>query len=228
MLGFDAAAQMQSAFQSYSGTPGTGNITSLRIFGERAGLLPSKDSLAFVTNHDTERNGSTLGYQDGATYLLATQFLLARGYGTPQVYASFTYSSGDDSPPSDAAGLITDTRCGKATWFCTDRVPAVAGMVGWHNHVADAPLANWYDDAVDLIAFSRGDLGWVALNNATTAVTATFDTGLAAGTYCDVTRGSASAGSCSGPTVTVDATGRATVTVPAKSAVAIDTAQRSA
>ena len=82
LLGFDFAQQIHDAFKSYTTPPG-GNITDLQVFGEQSGLLPSDKSLAFVANHDTERNGSTLSYKDGATYILATEFMLARGYGTP-------------------------------------------------------------------------------------------------------------------------------------------------
>lgn len=44
----------------------------------------------------------------------------------------------------------------------------------------------------------------------------------AAGTYCDVVHSATSSGSCSGATMTVNAHGRATVSVAAKDAVAID------
>jgi len=222
MLGFDFAYQVHDAFKSYP-TDATGNITGLAVFGEAAGLLPSDKSLVFVENHDTERGNQTLSYKDGATNILATEFMLARGYGTPQVYASFTFTGNDDSPPADANGFITNTVCG-AAWTCLDRATGVANMVGWHNVAGDAALANWWDDGVNLIAFSRGSRGWIALNNHATAQTHTFTTGLRPGTYCDVIHGTARNGACSGPTVTVDSHHTATVTVPGKDAVAIDVA----
>ena len=220
LLGFDFAYQVHDAFKSYPPNA-TGNITDLAVFGEAAGLLPADRTLVFVENHDTERNGSTLSYKDGATNILATEFMLARGYGRPQVYASFTFTGNDDSPPSDAGGFITNTVCG-AAWTCLDRVTGVANMVGWHNTVGGAQLANWFDDGVNLIAFSRGNRGWIALNNHADAQTVTVQTGLRRGTYCDVIHGTVHNGACSGPTVVVDAHGRATVTVPGKDAVAID------
>lgn len=225
LLGFDAAAQLQSAFKSYAGGPG--NITTLRAFGRGSGLLPSDQSLAFVANHDSERNGSTLSYKDGSTNVLATEFLLASGYGTPQVYASFQFAGGDDSPPASADGRVTDTNCGRG-WTCTDRFRPIRNMVGWHNHVAGAPRANWYDDGVNLIAFSRGSAGWIALNNANKPVRHRFQTGLAAGRYCDIISGDLTSGACTGDTVTVDAGGFATITVSAKSSVALDIVSRPA
>jgi alpha-amylase len=95
-------------------------------------------------------------------------------------------------------------------------------MVGFHNYVGDAPVANWYGDDVNLIAFSRGDKGWITINNEATPQTRTFHTGLHRGAYCDIIHGNYGNGTCSGPNVTVDDAGLATVTVPAKDAVAFD------
>jgi len=173
----------------------------------------------FVENHDTERNGSTLSYKDGALNVLATQFMLARGYGRPEVYSGFAFTGSDDSPPSDANGFVTDTDCAHG-WVCVDRT--VAGMVGWHNAAGGAPVANWWDDGVDAIAFSRGNRAWIAINNENAPITRTFATGLPRGTYCDVIHGSVQHGGCTGPAVRVDGGGSASVTVPAKDSVALD------
>jgi len=97
-------------------------------------------------------------------------------------------------------------------------------MVGWRNYVGDAAVANWYDDSVNLIAFSRGHQGWIAINHEATAQTHTFATGLPRGRYCDIIHGNVVHGHCSGPTVAVDAHGDASVTVPAQDAVAFDAA----
>jgi alpha-amylase len=222
LLGFDFATQMRDAFKSYVTPPG-GNITDLQVLGEDSGLLPGDKTLVFVENHDTERNGSTLSYKDGALNTLATEFMLARGYGRPEVYASFAFTGNDDSPPSDANGFITNTDCANG-WICTDRT--VASLVGWNNYAGRAPQANWYDDGVNFIAFSRGNRAWIAIDNETAPVTRTFATGLPRGTYCDVIHGDAGRHGCTGPAVTVGAGGQATVTVPAKDAVAIDRGDR--
>jgi len=223
VLGLDVDVQLKNAFKSYNSPPNDGNIGDLKVFGVEAGLPPSDKVLAFVQNHDTERNGDALSYKDGATNTIANEFLLAYGYGTPQVYASFAWNVPDDSPPATADGLITDTDCGNG-WVCVDRYTGVANMVGWHNYVGDAPLANWYDDGTNLVAFSRGHNGWITVNNETTAQTHTFHTGLRRGTYCDIIHGEYTAGRCSGPTVTVNRAGDATVRVAAKDAVAFTAA----
>ncbi len=225
VLGLDADVQLKNAFKSYP-ADATGSLATLNGFGEGSGLPPSDKALTFVQNHDTERNGDALNYKDGATNLLANQFLLAYGYGTPQVYSGFAFATNDDSPPADAGGKVTDTDCAGTAWVCVDRDQAVVGLVGWHNRAGRAPVSNWWDDGGNLIAFNRGSRAWITLNNDKAAHTQAFDTGLAAGVYCDVAHGRLSSGSCSGPTVTVDRHGRAGVTVPAKAAVAIDAGSR--
>ncbi|MBT0768316.1 alpha amylase C-terminal domain-containing protein [Kineosporia sp. J2-2] len=225
VLGLDADIQIKNAFKSYP-ADGTGSLATLRDFGEGSGLTPGDKTLSFVQNHDTERNGDSLNYKDGATNLLAQQFLLAYGYGTPQVYSSFAWETTDASPPSGKDGLITDTDCSDAAWVCVHADAAVTGMVGFHNRVGDAAVRNWWDDGGNLIAFGRGRAGWVALNNDRAAHTRTFSTGLPAGTYCNVTTGVARGGRCSGPTVRVAGDGTAEVTVPAKGAVAFTRADR--
>ncbi|MEA5455073.1 alpha-amylase family protein [Sinomonas sp. JGH33] len=215
LLGFDTAYELKSAF--------TGSIAALKGFG--AGLLPSGKELAFVQNHDTERNGSTLSYKDAATNVLATQFLLASGYGTPQVYSAFRFNGGDDSPPSDTNGYVTDTDCA-TTWACVDREPAILHMVAWHNAAAGADVANWYDDGANLIAFSRANKAWVAINNGGASAPLHVHTGMPPGTYCDVISGASVNGACTGGTVTVDSLGFASVSVPAKGSLAFTLGDR--
>ena len=220
LLGFDVAYQLKSAF--------TGNVAALKAFGPESGLLPSGKELAFVQNHDTERNGSTLSYKDGATNVLATEFLLARGYGVPQVYSAFKFTGSDDSPPSDANGYVTATDC-TTTWACMDRDPSILHMVGWHNAAAGSEPANWFDDGANLIAFSRGNKAWIAINNGIAPRTVEVQTGMAPGTYCDVISGEAvggPGGSCTGQTVTVDPHGFASVSVPAKGSLAFTLGDR--
>ncbi|MFR9798759.1 carbohydrate-binding module family 20 domain-containing protein [Streptomyces sp. MS06] len=215
VIEFTYANQLKNQF--------TGSIANLRTFGDSSwNLEPSDLSTVMVTNHDTERNGQTLSYKNGDTYTLANIFELAWDYGTPQVYSAFTFDTNDDSPPASADGHVTDTVCGSA-WTCTDRDQGIANMVAWHNAAMGRPVAHWYDDGSNLIAFSRGSRAWVAINNEAAARTHTFATGLPAGTYCDVIHGDydAAAGTCSGPTVTVDGAGDATVSVAAEDAVAL-------
>ncbi|MFJ8019424.1 carbohydrate-binding module family 20 domain-containing protein [Streptomyces sp. NPDC096311] len=199
-----------------------GNIANLKTFGQSWGFEPSDKSAVMVTNHDLERDKTTLTYNDGAKYNLAHIFELAWNYGTPQVYSGFRFGNRDDSPPADSGGYVTDTDCASSSWICTDRNQSIANMVGWHNAAKGQAVANWWDNGNNAIAFSRGSKAWVALNNSSSAVTQTFTTGLAAGTYCNIIHGDVTAGgTCTGSTVSVDASGKATATIPAGDALAL-------
>ena len=97
-------------------------------------------------------------------------------------------------------------------------------MIGWHDYVGEAKRRNWYTDEFNVIAFSKGNRGWAAFNNGTDEKEIRVQTGLPSGTYCDVVNDTPAAG-CSAP-VTVTSTGFATVTVEAKSAVALQRNKR--
>jgi alpha-amylase len=204
----------------------SGTLASLSDFGpswNAAGMVPSDDAVVFVDDQDTERDGGALSYASGAPYVLASIFMLAWDYGTPMVLSDYAYSSYDQGPPSAGGNAIAAPGCGGGTWECEQRWPAIAGMVGWHNAAGTAPVANWWTDGSDAIAFSRGPAAWVAINDESAPVSHTFSTGLPPGTYCDVVSGGASGGACTGGAVAVGASGQATVTVPAMGAVGLDT-----
>jgi alpha-amylase len=220
VLGLDGVKQIRDAFNSYPDAH-VGSIATLKVFGADSGLTPGSKTVSFVQNHDTERNGDALNYKIGARNILATEWLLASGYGTPQVYASFTWNTADDSPPSTPDGMITNTKCNSSAWSCTDRNAGVIGMVGWYNYVGKAKRAHWWDDGGNQIAFSRGSKGWVAFNNDPSAKKISVQTGLPAGTYCDVLHGKKSGRTCTGPTVKVRPGGKVSVSVGATDAVAI-------
>ena len=203
----------------------SGTLASLSDFGpswNAAGMVPGDDAVVFVDDQDTERAGGALSYADGPAYTLANVFMLAWDYGTPMVLSDYAFSGYDQGPPSAGGNAIAAPGCGAGTWECEQRWPAIAGMVGWHNAAGPAPVANWWSDGGDAIAFSRGSAAWVAINAQGAPVTGTFSTGLPAGTYCDVISGAASGGACTAAVVAVNAAGQATVTVPAMGAVAID------
>ncbi len=60
-------------------------------------------------------------------------------------------------------------------------------MVGFRNTVQSADLTNWYSPSNERIAFSRGNAGFVAINNGDASWSETaFSSGLPAGRYCNV------------------------------------------
>ncbi|MFJ4854560.1 alpha-amylase family protein [Streptomyces sp. NPDC088730] len=202
---FRYGGHLKSAFQG-------GGITGLK--GIADGKLPSANARTFVDNWDTERNGSTLTYKDGAAYTLANVFMLASPYGSPNVFSGYEWSDKDAGPPNGGAAA-----CGSGGWTCTHAQTAVTGMVGFHNATEGAQLTDWWDNGSSAIAFGRGDKGFVAINNGDDALQQTFTTSLAAGTYCDVAQASPDA--CEGHTVEVGDDGTVTAAVPAKGALAL-------
>ncbi|MFJ3301914.1 carbohydrate-binding module family 20 domain-containing protein [Streptomyces sp. NPDC086549] len=202
VLDFTYASKLKSAFQ--------GNVSDLESLSS-SGILPAANSVSFVTNHDTERNGLHMSYKDGDTYKLANLFQLAYKWATPTVYASWEWTQSDQAPPN-SSGFVTSTDCSSGSWYCLDRDTGVVGMVAWHNAVDTAAVSNWQTKSSSVIGFGRSGAGFFALNNGSSSVTYTFTTGMADGTYSNVIDG--------GATKVTVAGGNTSITVPAKSAVA--------
>ncbi|WP_030618896.1 carbohydrate-binding module family 20 domain-containing protein [Streptomyces fulvoviolaceus] len=201
VLDFTYASKLKSAFQ--------GNVSDLESLSS-SGVLTPANSVSFVTNHDTERNGLHMSYKDGDTYKLANVFELAYKWATPTIYSGFEFSSSDQAPPN-SNGFVTDTNCSSG-WYCLQRDTAITGMVKWHNAVGSESVSNWSTKSSSVIGFGRGSGGYIALNNGSSAATYAFATGMADGTYSNVIDNGAT-------TVTVSG-GSATLTIPAKSAIA--------
>jgi alpha-amylase len=216
VLGFSYAMGLRAQFLN-------GTLANLATIPSWTLDAASSQTAAMVTNHDLERDGTTLRYQDGSDYVLANYFLLAYPYGKPFVYDGFTFSTSNtgQSPPSDGNGFVTDTNCANGAWQCLTQSVGVKGMVGWHNTTAPVTtVSDFTVTASNVIAFHRGSLGWIGLNDSGSASTATYTTGLPNGTYCDVITGGASSTGCVGTAITVSG-GTASVTIPAHGAVAI-------
>ncbi|MCP2323776.1 alpha-amylase [Hamadaea flava] len=222
VLGFSYAMGLKTQFTN-------GTLANLSTIPSWSLDATSDQTYAMVTNHDLERDGTTLRYQDGTKYTLANYFLLAYPYGQPSVYDGFTFSTSStgQSPPADANGFVTDASCTSGAWQCITQSTGVKGMVGWHNATATVTtVSDFTATASNIIGFHRGSLGWVGINASAGPSTATYTTGLANGTYCDVITGGATTSGCAGTAVTVSG-GTASVTIPANGAVAIHVNARS-
>ncbi len=196
-------------------------------------LMPADKAVVFLENHDTQRAGG-IGYRDGDAYRLANVWMLGQPYGYPVVMSSYAFDRGtqggrDAGPPAPASAVSCAARMEAAVigqWVCEHRDPWVVAMVGFRRAVAGADFSRMWEDGADAVAYSRGDKGWVAINNGASGVSATIMTGLAAGTYCDVLSGSKAGASCTGRSITAAADGSVTITLGARSAVAMHSGQR--
>ena len=84
----------------------------------------------------------------------------------------------------------------------------------FRNVAGTAAVANWYDNGYHMIAFSRGNRAFIAINNDDGSdMNITLQTGLAAGNYCDVISGNKAGSSCTGKTITVNSDGTTRVSI---------------
>ncbi|RMX18307.1 glycosidase [Legionella jordanis] len=186
----------------------------LANFGEGWGYLASQKARVFIDNWDTERNGSTLNYKDGQNYILANIFMLSYPYGSPNVYSGYQFSNADSGSP--------EARPCFNNWLCQHRWRALANMVAFYNAVQGQPLTNWWSNNNNAIAFGRGSKGFVIINHENKTLSATFQTSLWPGVYCDIIHGDITdGGKCTGPSYQVDANGTLTAFVNANDALAL-------
>jgi alpha-amylase len=191
--------------------------------------------VVFLQNHDTQHQCG-IGYRDGSVFRLANVWMLAQPYGYPSILSSyaFTCPAGNAlGPPSDAGGNTQAVSCAatiessvNGQWVCEHRDPYIRNMARFRRVVAGTDLNRWWDDGADAIAFSRGDKGFVAINNGGAAVAVNITTGLPPGTYCDRLSGGVAGSSCAGIAVIVNSAGAVQISVQARSAIVIDAASR--
>ena len=211
---FGFKSEMNQAFKD--------KIANLKGLDERLSKdLSSEDANVFVTNWDTARNEGALTYKDGAKYQLANAFMLAYDYGTPRLISDYKWSNGDDGAPGATATSVPDVDMDKvcstndSDWNCEQRWTSTRGMIALRNYVNGTEVTDWQDDGGDNIAFSRGNKGFIAINNGKNDKDASYATSLADGEYCNVY----ATMDCS-KTVTVKG-GKVEATVPAHSAIAL-------
>jgi alpha-amylase len=212
-----------------NGTPGN-------RFSEAAwGLIPSDKAVVFLQNHDTQHSCG-ISYRDGNVFRIANVWMLAEPYGYPSILSSYAFdcpAGNSQGPPSDASGNTNDVTCATSLetattgqWVCEHRDPYILNMVGFRRVVAGADINHWWDDGANAIAFSRGALGFVAINGETASLDTTIATGVPAGTYCDRLTGGLLATACAGDSLVVDSLGAVRLTLQPRSAIAIDATTR--
>jgi alpha-amylase len=164
-------------------------------------------SLAFVVNHDKERDPRVPGSSHceyrasyhcadgGARWrsAMAEAFALTYPHGLPRTMSGYVFAHHDEAPPS---GPATDGLGGCLTqngWDCRHREPHVAAMANMRRTTGASPLllAHSPGNAMQ-IAYSLGSEGLVVVNAANgllnpgdESLDAWLPTGLPPGYYCD-------------------------------------------
>ncbi|XP_038166763.1 pancreatic alpha-amylase isoform X3 [Arvicola amphibius] len=220
---FKYGAKLGTVIRKWNGE----KMAYLKNWGEGWGFVPTDRALVFVDNHDNQRGhgaggASILTFWDARMYKMAVGFMLAHPYGFTRVMSSYRWTrkfqNGKDvndwiGPPNKngvtkEVTINADTTCGN-DWVCEHRWRQIRNMVAFRNVVNGQPFSNWWDNGSNQVAFGRGNKGFIVFNNEDKALSKTLQTGLPAGTYCDVISGDKINGKCTGTKVSVGSDGKA-------------------
>jgi alpha-amylase len=179
-------------------------------------------AISFVTNHDTERNGKALTpISDPVTFKLASIFMLASDYGTPMLYSGYSFSEYDQAPPLGAQGEVLDSSCGaSAGWNCQQRDQSIIQMIKWRTKTMNLPTADFLHTE-SYSAWSKGELGFFAINAAQKELSMYFQTSLPQGLYCNTLLLNEDQTSCPGFEIEVGQDGMVQLNLAPQSALAL-------
>jgi alpha-amylase len=224
---------------------GGGDLSGAQwVNGTYASLNDPTKTVTMVSNHDTERNGSAMTYQDGAgkKYLQASIYTLVNQFGLPMLYTGYAFSDHDQGPPS-ATSKVDNVRCGGSspssyytdgTYICMDRWTAIKGAIAWKDAVGSATAAvkkgqlGTWSNKYSTFSYKRGNGSFIVFNGGSLPVkNAKIATGLPKGTYCDYISGGTkplkAKKTCVGTKIVVDAKGIAVMNIPWSGTIALTT-----
>jgi alpha-amylase len=121
-------------------------------------------------------------------------------------------------PPTNGGGdtkdvlINSDDTCGNG-WVCEHRWRQIYNMAMFRNVVGFEPVENWWDNNGHQISFSRGDRGFIAINNEDFGMEVTLKTRMAPGDYCDIISGNKKNGSCTGKVIKINSNGTIRVSI---------------
>ncbi len=226
-------------------SPGAGDLSGAQwINGTYASLNGTTKTVTMVSNHDTERNGRALTYQDGSgkKYQQASIYTIVNQYGMPMLYTGFAFSD-SDAGPALANGYAKNVVCGGSTpasyyadgkYICMQRWTAIKGAIAWKDAAGTAKastaggrLGSW-SDKYSTYSYKRGSGNFIIFNGGYTAVkNYKLNVRMPKGTYCDYITGGTkpkkSSKACTGTKIVVDSKGVATFNIPWSGTVAIST-----
>jgi alpha-amylase len=111
--------------------------------------------------------------------------------------------------------LDQQTRC-IAPFMCEHKRNYVNALVNFRNKSdKNFYVSNWWTNGRDQLAFSRGNTGFVLINNSEATINQTFQTGLPAGSYCNLIEEGCS------KTISVNQSGNASINLGKMSALVL-------
>lgn len=141
--------------------------------------------------------------------------MLCLPFGLSRIMSSFVFSHPNQGPPNLNGSIISpifgDGLCING-WVCEHRWPHIYRMVKFRNLVNGTSVENWWTNGDHQIAFSRGNLGFIACTTKG-SLRAKLQTGLLPGIYCDCISGDLVNGTCTGKSVKVDKDGCANIQI---------------
>ncbi|KAJ7134301.1 glycoside hydrolase superfamily [Mycena epipterygia] len=227
VIEFGATLYVKEAFQGTQGT--VSNLVTPTPMGTAWDLIDSDVANYIMANQDTERSGANGGSATSLNstsannaYTLSAIFMLGFNYGTPTVYSGYDFTLSDAGAPQDSAGNTNAVTCFANGFRCEHRWTSIANMNLFHNAVGSAGLTNVAVGTTQQVAFGRGSIGFLVINNEGSTWSDTWTTSLPAGTYCDIIHDTDSdPKTCSGTTYDVSSSGTFTGSVPGFDALAL-------
>jgi alpha-amylase len=169
-----------------------------------------------MTTSAVTGGGQTITHKEPRKYKMAQAIALGYTYGHPRIMSSYFFEDTEEGPPHEEDYTTKDViinpdgSCGNG-WVCEHRWAPITGMAGFAKAAKDQPYINRANNGNE-IAWSRGDRAFIAITN-NEGMDQTINTGLPAGTYCDVITGCGTDTGCTGKTVEVDGSGNARIVI---------------
>jgi alpha-amylase len=134
--------------------------------------------------------------------------------------SSFDFLKEFDGPPMEENGKIKSPQFSENGtcldgWICEHRWPIILAMVRFRFVVGNSPITNYADNGQNQIAFCRGNLGFIAINNELSLnMRSNLKACVPPGIYCDIITGGKIGEECAGEEIMVDDNGRVEVSIP--------------
>lgn len=197
-----------------------------------------EDSVIFIDDQMTRRDGwergthlSVANWRTKSELETITALLLAlpkigyikihSGYSWPEWLTPEQKDINWEMSPPTSPPNITEDGCdpgGDHGFICEHLWAPIRSMIMFHNigNYFNSNITNWWTNNNQQVAFSRNSGGFVAINNDVNQMMESLQTGMAAGTYCDLMTGPINGNTdCVGRDLTVDANGFTNIDIPA-------------